>query len=111
MPAKWPEEDRVAEEVDAVRRLLERGDGRRAVNAALHTLQIASSYVRRCRPDDGSLWDAEVAGAALALAIRLHRYQPRALAQVRGRVGREHLLATLDAALADVGNYTQGRSR
>jgi hypothetical protein len=59
-----------------VREALAGGDGNAALVAAVRALRAEAAKVRRRRPGDAGLIDAELAGNLLSIAARLPTYKP-----------------------------------
>lgn len=60
----------------AIREALATGAGQAALNEAARTLQSEAAKVRRRRPADAALIDAQIAGILLGLAAQLATHQP-----------------------------------
>lgn len=89
-----------AESVEvAVKRLLAEGDAHAALNMAVGTFQSEAAKVRRRRPADAALIDAELAGSLLVLARQLHAYKPTRPPGFSGVPGPADLVAMLDSTL------------
>src|ERR1700733_1582361 len=81
----------------AVRKLLAEGNPHAELNLAVGTCQSEAAKVRRRRPADAALIDAELAGSLLALAAQLHAYKPARPSRMPP--GPADLLAMLDSSL------------
>jgi hypothetical protein len=82
----------------AIRGSLSRGDSKQALNHALCLLQARLASERKMRPEM-ALHDAELAGTLLALAGRVHAYEPARPAGCPARPRPHDLLTVFQAAL------------
>jgi len=82
----------------AVRELLADGCGDAALTEAVARLRSEAAKVRRQRPADGALIDAELAGTVLAAAARLSDHKPERPEGCGRRPEPEHLLAVFAAS-------------
>lgn len=81
-----------------IRGCLSDGNTNAALIAALNSLRSEAAKVRKRRPGDGALADAEIAGSVAALAAQLHAYKPTRPAGCPPLPGPGHLLAAFAAA-------------
>lgn len=93
-------EDVAAAITDALRE----GNHQHALNLALRALQSEAAKLRRLRPADGAVTDAELAGSISCIAAQLHAHAPR-----RTRRGAPGPGALLDAYQAGYDQSKAGR--
>lgn len=84
----------------AIRDLLAAGNSTQAYHAAIRLLQGEAAKVRRRRPGDGALIDAELAASLSQLAAQLHAHKPRRPSGCPAMPEPAHLLAAFDATIA-----------
>jgi len=77
---------------------LETGAGQQALNLALRTLQSEAAKLRRRRPGDAAITDAELAGSILAIAAQLHAHKPSRPPGCPRVPAPRHLLGVFEAS-------------
>lgn len=87
----------------AIEEALVNGNHQQALNLALRALQGEASKLRRHRPADGAVTDAELAGSISGIAAQLHAHTP-VTGSGNGSPGVADLLAAYRA-----GNEKAGR--
>ena len=91
----------------AIREALADGNSHAALNLALRSLQSEMAKLRRRRPADGSLTDAELAGSIASIAAGLHAYKPRKPPGCPKVPEPHNLLSVYEASLAQAGDGSQ----
>ena len=86
----------------AIAEALRDGNHQHALNLALRALQSEAAKLRRHRPADGAVTDAELAGSISGIAAMLHAHRPLR-APRRGAPGSADLLAAYQAGYAKTG--------
>jgi hypothetical protein len=84
----------------AIRAALAAGESRRALHLARAAYGSEATKLRRRRPADGALTDAEIAASLLAVTEGLGAYQPARSGKTRRAPSPGELVAAFDAALA-----------
>ncbi len=82
----------------AIRDALAGNSGREALNLAIRALQSEAAKLRRRRPGDAALIDAQLAGSILAIATQLHQHKPARPAGCPRVPGPSHLLDAFEAS-------------
>jgi len=92
----------------AIRDALADGNGNAALTEAVIRLRAEAAKVRRQRPGDAALIDAELAGSIAAIAFQLHAHKPARPPGCPRMPGPDQMLAAFAASYAQAAGEGDG---